>query len=79
MEGRRTTMKILVVLTFCILMKIASSDDVNWKASREKEFQNVANKLWGELKSAGSDADKWKASREEEFRNVAKELFGELT
>ena len=48
-------MKILVVLTFCILIRIVSSDDVNWKASREKEFQNVANKLWGELKSAGSD------------------------
>ena len=70
-------MKILVVLTFCILMKIASSDDVNWKASREKEFQNVANKLWGELKSAGSD--KWKDSRDEAFRDVAKELWVELT
>ena len=79
MEGRRTTMKILVVLTFCILIRIASSDDVNWKASREKEFQNVAKKLWRELKSAGSDADKWKASRDEAFRDVAKELWVELT
>ena len=77
MEGRRTTMKILVVLTFCILIRIVSSDDVNWKASREKEFQNVANKLWGELKSAGSD--KWKDSRDEAFRDVAKELWVELT
>ena len=79
MGGRRTSMKILVVLTFCILMKIASSDDVNWKASREKEFQNVAKELWREYKIAGSDKDKWKASREEESRDVAKELFGELT
>ena len=79
MVGRRTALKILVVLTFCILMKIASSDDVNWKASREKEFQNVANKLWGELKSVGKDTDKWKASRDEAFRNVAKELWVELT
>ena len=77
MEGRRTTMKILVVLTFCILIRIASSDDVNWKASREKEFQNVAKKLWEELKSAGSD--KWKDSRDEAFRDVAKELWVELT
>ena len=72
-------MKILVVLTFCILMKIASSDEVNWKASRDKEFQNVAKELWEEYKIADSDADKWKASRDEAFRDVAKELWGELT
>ena len=72
-------MKILVVLTFCILMKIASSDDVNWKASRKKEFRNDAKELSEEYKIADSDNDKWKASREEEFRDVARELFGELT
>ena len=79
MEGRRTSMKILVVLTFCILMKIAGSDADKWKDSRDKEFRNVAKELWEEYKIADSDADKWKASRDEAFRDVANELWGELT
>ena len=49
MEGRRTSMKILVVLTFCILMKIASSDADKWKAPLFEEFRDVAKELFGEL------------------------------
>ena len=77
MEGRRTSMKILVVLTFCILMKIAGSDDGNWKTSLKKELQDVALDLWGELKIASSD--KWKALRDKELQDVATNLWGEFT
>ena len=77
MEGRRTSMKILVVLTFCILMKIADSDDGNWKTSLKKELQDVATELWGELKIAGSD--EWKALRDKELKDVATNLWGDFT
>ena len=79
MEGRRTFMKILVVLTFCILMKIASSDDGNWKDKRKKELQDVATELWGEFKIAGSDDNEWKALRDKELQDVATKLWGDFT